>query len=320
MASKMKKALCLVLAMALLFAFASCGKKETSDDTETKDDPKVNEEVKVDNEEKDKDEEEAPKSSLKEKYNILLMGTDAGGRLTDVLMVYHFDTKEKTVRMVSIPRDTKITLNGSTQKINAAHNYGKKFKNENGGDRSHEYAINAVSELTGISIDHYICIDLKAFRQIIDALGGFDFEVARNMDYDDSYQNLHIHLKKGMQHMDGDKAEQLVRFRKYSNGDIGRVQVQQQVLKALVNQKLNLEYADKVPEILDIISDNMETDLAAADFVSIVASAIEAVENSGGIETHILDGSAKYIGKVSYYIADTGKIAKVAGLFETNIE
>ncbi len=317
MASKMKKALCLILAAALLFAFASCGKKETSNDVETGDNPKVNEEVKDDDE---NGEEDTPKSSLKEKYNILLMGTDAGGRLTDVLMVYHFDTKEKTIRMLSVPRDTKITLNGSTQKINAAHNYGKGLKNENGGDRAHEYAINAVSELTGIAIDRYICIDLKAFRQIIDALGGFDFEVAQTMNYDDSYQNLHIHLQKGMQHLDGDKAEQLVRFRKYPNGDIGRVQVQQNVLKALISQKLNPEYADKVPEILDLLGSNMETDLAAADFVSIVASAIEAVENTGGIETHILDGTAKYIDKVSYYIADTGKIAQIAELFETDNE
>ncbi len=250
-------------------------------------------------------EEPAPK----EEYNVLLMGTDAEGGLTDVMMVYHIDPKQKQIKVLSIPRDTRILYNNRTEKINAAHAYGKKQKTSDGHDRADEYAIRAVKELTGIPIHHYACINFAAFRQVIDVLGGFDYDVPQNMKYDDPWQELHIDLKKGFQHLDGDKAEQLVRFRKYTDGDIDRVAVQQDVLKELIRQKVNPTGLAKVPEIYETVLKNVDTDMTMAEAVGIAKNILDAsaskVDENGeeisGIETFTLPGSFLDIRNVSYW-------------------
>ena len=225
------------------------------------------------------------------KYNVLLMGTDTSGYLTDVMMIYQLDPRNKKVNVLSIPRDTRIYYNNRVEKINAAHSYGKQQKDSQGGDRGDEYAIRAVRELTGIPIHHYVCINTAAFRQIIDAIGGFDYDVPRDMDYEDSWQDLYIHLKKGYQHLDGDKAEQLVRFRHYPNGDIDRVAVQQDVLRALVEQKVNITYVHKVPEIFSIILDNIDTDMTPKEALGMAFNVLDARGTEDGITTYTVDGS-----------------------------
>ncbi|MGN1097512.1 MAG: LCP family protein [Clostridia bacterium] len=243
---------------------------------------------------------ETPKS----KYNVLLMGTDAEGGLSDVMMIYQIDPQQKKVRMLSIPRDTRILFNNRSEKINAAHSYGKQQSDGNGGNRADEYAIRAVKELTGIPIHHYVCINFAAFRQIIDALDGFDYDVPQNMDYDDEWQDLHIHLKKGMQHLDGDKAEQLVRYRHYPNGDVDRIAVQQDVLKELFKQKVNPIYITKVPEIFGIIRSNIDTDMSITQAIGMANNILAANGSEDGLETYTVPGVGKYVGSVSYFIAD----------------
>lgn len=230
----------------------------------------------------------APKS----KYNVLLMGTDAEGGLTDVMMIYQIDPQNEKVNVLSIPRDTRILFQGRTEKINAAHAYGRRQKLAEGGDRGDEYAIRAVKALTGMPIHHFVCISTAAFREIIDQLDGFDFEVPQDMDYDDVWQTpeLHIHLKKGMQHLDGDKAEQLIRFRHYPNGDIDRVQVQQAALKALIKQKVNPIYLARVGEIFTNIMDKqVDTDLTAIEAIGMAQNILDANTN-GTIQTYTIDG------------------------------
>ena len=244
-----------------------------------------------------------------EKYNVLLMGVDAGGSLTDVIMIYQIDPVTESVNMLSIPRDTRVTFNGRTEKINAVHARGTQQADPQGGNRGDEYAIKFISELTGIPINHYMCINTAAFRQIIDALDGFDFNVPRNMNYDDDWQDLHIHLNAGMQHLDGDKAEQLVRFRRYTNGDIDRVNMQQQVLLALVDQKVNAEYISRVPDIFKIIKDNVSTDMSLSQTVALADDVLAAVGDQGGeVTTHIADGSFNDGSGVSYWILNTSKM------------
>ncbi len=232
--------------------------------------------------------DEAPKS----KYNVLLMGTDAEGGLTDVMMIYQIDPKHEKVNVLSIPRDTRILFQGHTEKINAAHSYGRMKKLADGTDRGDEYAIRAVKALTGIPIHHYICISTSAFREIIDALDGFDFDVPQNMDYDDPWQDLHIHLKKGFQHLDGDKAEQLIRFRKYPNGDIDRVKVQQDALKALIQQKVNPVYLARVGDIFKMIMDEqVNTDMTTSEAIGMAQNILSANSTEDGIQTYTIDGS-----------------------------
>ena len=225
------------------------------------------------------------------KYNVLLMGTDTSGYLTDVMMIYQMDPQNEKVNVLSIPRDTRIYFNNHVEKINAAHSYGKQQKDSQGSDRGDEYAIRAVRELTGIPIHHYVCINTAAFRQIIDAIGGFDFDVPQRMKYTDEWQDLYIDLQPGYQHLDGDKAEQLVRYRHYRNGDIDRVKVQQDVLKALVDQKVNITYVHKVPEIFGIILDNIDTDMTPQEALGMALNVLDARGNEDGITTYTVDGS-----------------------------
>ena len=243
------------------------------------------------------------------KYNVLLMGVDAGESLTDVIMIYQIDPQEKKINMLSIPRDSKVTYNGRTEKINAVHAYGSQQADPNGGNRGDEYAIKFIKDLTGIPIHHYMCITIPAFRQIIDSLGGFDYNVPRKMDYDDNYQDLHIHLEPGMQHLDGAKAEQLVRFRRYTNGDIDRVATQQGVLKALVEQKVNVSYVSKVPEVFRAIRDNVNTDMTLPEFIGLSNDILSInTDSPGSISAATADGSFGDTGGVSYWVLNTSKL------------
>lgn len=256
------------------------------------------------------------KESPKSKYNVLLMGTDAEGGLTDVMMIYQIDPQLNKVSVLSIPRDTRITFNGRTEKINAAHSYGRQEKDSDGNDRSDEYAIRAVKELTGIPIHHFVCINFAAFRQVIDALGGFDYDVPQRMKYTDVWQDLYIDLQPGMQHLDGDKAEQLVRFRKYTNGDIDRIAVQQDVLRELIKQKVNPSGLAKVPEIYKIVLDNIDTDMSLAEATAIAKNILDANGSEEGIQTYTLPGNFRTISGLSYWEADVDEIEKlVADVF-----
>ncbi len=192
----------------------------------------------------------------KEKCNILIMGTDKSGLLTDVIMIAQIDPIDDSVTVMSIPRDTNIAYPKGDKRINSVHAAAEKNK------KGSEAAIIAVRELTGIPIHHYVKINTRAFVDCVDALGGVDFNVPQNMNYEDPAQDLYIHLKKGQQHLDGDKAEQLVRFRSYWNGDIGRIKVQQDFMHALIDQKLQMKYVGKVGDIYSIVSKNIETSLS----------------------------------------------------------
>lgn len=198
------------------------------------------------------------------KVNILIMGTDVSGLLTDVLMLAQIDTVKNTASVMSIPRDTYIKYRGYKGKINGVHAtyYNKSIKSGS------EDTILAVKELTGMPIHHFVKVNTKAFRQCVDELGGVDFNVPRNMHYSDPAQDLYINLKKGQQHLDGDKAEQLVRFRNYPNGDIGRIKVQQDFMNALIDQKLNLKYVGEIGDIYSVLISNLETSMSPEDAIA----------------------------------------------------
>lgn len=195
------------------------------------------------------------------KVNVLLLGVDKEGLRTDTIIVASFDTEDNTVNMLSIPRDTRMYVGSRYQKINAAHALSKK----NGKIIGPEGSIEAVTRLTGIPINYYIEFSFDAFRDTVDALGGVYFDVPQNMNYEDPVQDLYIHLKKGYQLLDGDKAEQLVRFRRYPQGDIKRVEVQQAFIKAVAEQKLNASIIGKIPELYKSLTKNVKTNATLGD-------------------------------------------------------
>lgn len=221
-------------------------------------------------------------------YNILVLGVDVEARLTDVMMLCQIDTVNHKMNMLSIPRDTRVSINGRMTKINSAYHSGV------------EQTIKSVKELTSLPIHYYYLVNTTAFRDAIDAVDGVDFEVPRDMDYEDPLQNLYIHLKKGYQHLDGNKAEQLVRFRRYPNGDLGRIEVQHNFFSALIEQKLAAKYVLKIPELYSIISENSSTNMRVVDMLS-AGKQLLGIDKSD-YSTYTVPGEAKTIDGISYFI------------------
>jgi LCP family protein required for cell wall assembly len=242
---------------------------------------------------------ETPKSEgMKGRLNILLVGTDLGGVHTDTIMVASYDMDHKKVDILSIPRDTRVKVNGKYRKINSANAIG-----------GMDMLLETLKDSFGIGINYYVKINYKGFVEVVDALGGVDFDVPREMNYDDPVQDLHIHLKKGMQHLDGKQAEGLVRWRHnndfssgYAEGDVGRIKTQQEFIKAFIEQKLNLSNLDKAGELYGILVENVKTNMTIKNVLDLVPNLKELP--SDGITTYQLPGEGEYVGDVSYFLYD----------------
>jgi len=199
------------------------------------------------------------------KVNVLILGTDEGllpGGIrvqsrTDTMMVASFDPNTLEVKVMSLPRDSRVTIPGraNLDKINAAHAYG-----------GVNLAVATVQNLLDIPIHYFVRVDKSGFRKVIDAIGGVDYFVEFDMDYEDPYQDLVIHLKKGQQKLNGDKAEQYVRFRG-DGGDIDRIKRQQKFLLATVRTLLKPSNLLRVNQIIQIARNSVYTNIDSGDIV-----------------------------------------------------
>ena len=223
--------------------------------------------------------DENTKKNLPE-FRVLLLGisTDQDGvELTDTIMVASYNPKTQKATLLSIPRDTYTGSNPSRatayEKINALYSR----------NRRPDETLEAVNEITGLNIEYYVVIRTEALIELVDVIGGVTFNVPIDMDYDDSSQDLHIHLKAGEQLLDGDKAEQLVRFRhnndettypdEYGNNDTGRMRTQRDFIMATIKQTAKPENIFKIGEILDVAERNVETNIdfdVAKDYIPYV--------------------------------------------------
>lgn len=225
--------------------------------------------VELTEEEKQFEEEKKEVSQLNK--TIAVFGVDEDEVRTDVIFVVNFNTTTKKVKIVSIPRDTKVywsdkqrraynELTGnniSISKLNEMAAYGRINKNV-GNIR--DFTIDEIENLLKVHIDNYVVVNLDAFREIVDAIGGVDMYVPQDMYYKDDCQGLYINLKEGMQHLDSDNAEGLVRFRHYPLGDEARVQVQQTFLKA-VAEKVKSQNASTLAGIATRLFPYVKTDV-----------------------------------------------------------
>ena len=252
---------------------------------------------------------------------VLGVSEDIGVELTDTIMLCAYYPGEQKVSMLSIPRDTFVgnstTSADSFDKINALY------------QKSPEKTLEAVRNLTGIDVRNYVVISNNALRDVVDAIDGVYFDVPMDMNYDDTSQDLHIHLKKGYQLLDGDKAEQLVRFRhnndgttypaEYGTQDIGRMRTQREFLKAAAKQILSGNNILKVDEIINVLFKNVTTNLTINDIIKYIPAATEF--NTDNIQSEMLPGEADYIGILSFYIADEDKTNElISSLFELSEE
>jgi LCP family protein required for cell wall assembly len=203
--------------------------------------------------------EEPPEQDLG--YHSLV---DSFEGVSDSILLLRFNPQQQKLTILSIPRDTKTEIPGYGEaKINAA--------NEEGGAA---LAAEAISDLLGgVKIDRYIRINVQGVEKLIDALGGVTVYVPQDMKYTDHSQHLYIDLKQGRQTLDGANALNFIRFRYDNFGDIGRVQRQQLILRAVAEKATNLEVILKSPKILSIIQSHIDTNLSVEELLALSAFA-----------------------------------------------
>ena len=220
--------------------------------------------------------DENTKKNLEEfKCLVLGISTDEeGALLTDTIMVASYNPNTQKATLLSIPRDTYTGKNPAKatayQKINSIYS-----RKEDPQD-----VLDAVNDITGLNLQYYVIVKTEGFIKLVDAIGGVTFNVPIDMDYDDTSQNLHIHLKAGEQVLDGDKAEQLVRFRhnndgtsypeEYGDNDLGRMRTQRDFIMSVVKQTAKVENIFKLGEILDVAEENVITNIdfnVAKDYI-----------------------------------------------------
>ncbi|MDF2596825.1 MAG: cell envelope-related transcriptional attenuator [Clostridia bacterium] len=259
----------------------------------------------------DKEQEDEDNKQIVSNINqtIAVFGIDEDQTRTDVIFVVNFNSKTNKVKLVSIPRDTKVDwtdaqrnklqeYKGSTvytSKINEMTAYG-------GMENIRDFTIDEIENMIGSKVDNYIIVNLDAFRKIVDAIDGVEVDVPQRMQYTDNAQGLYIDLSPGLQVLDGDKAEQLVRYRQYLNGDVDRIQVQQLFLKAFAQKVMSPQMLPKIPQIVPIIFSSIKTDVSLTE-VSKYYPFLQSF-NMNYLSFNTIPGEGRYEGGVSYFFPD----------------
>ena len=242
-------------------------------------------------------------------YTFLLAGRDHESNSTDTIIVGKFDTVNHTLDAVNIPRDTLINIgwSNSPKKINSAYpGY------LNGGEDGVKGLLKHLREFVGFDVDCYAIVNLEVVENVIDAIGGVDFDVPINMDYDDPDQDFHVHLKAGQQHLDGAGALGVFRFRTsnngggYPEGDLQRIGVQQDLIKTIALDMLSLGNIPNLTKIIDLLIKNVETDLTASNIAFFARQFLKCSGNSVNFHTAPV-GTTCYINGVSYVSTDVAK-------------
>ena len=259
---------------------------------------------------------EETRKSLEE-LQVLLMGvsTDQEGvALTDTIIVASYNPNTQKAALLSIPRDSFTGTNTkravASDKINAIYNI----------TRDPTKTLEAVNKLTGLDLQYYAIVQTEALIELVDAIGPIEYYVPTDMNYDDPTQDLHIHFEEGLQEIDGESAEELLRFRKnndgtsfpeeYGDNDIGRMRNQREFITAVVEQTVKLENITKLGTIIDIASRNLITNLDIKILKDYLPYAVEfSTEN---LQTASLPGTVPDLSQtnnVSIYVVDKEETA-----------
>ncbi len=228
----------------------------------------------------------------KEPINLLVLIKEASGLHTDTIIIANYSPVTRQINLLTIPRDTKAN-NTSDIKINSFYEIGlNKTKDATKAENKHkalEYTAQTISNLTDININYYVYLDIDTIKAIIDKLGGVYFDVPAKLRYRDPVQNLNIDLEKGYQLLDGDKTEQLLRFRKeqrryytseelkelkqfYNGSDLKRTEMQIKFVNALIDQKLNLLQLPNLIPIIGYTFENVITNTELNDVLALVSA------------------------------------------------
>ncbi len=231
--------------------------------------------------------------------------------MTDTIMVCSYDPKTQQASMLSVPRDTFIGKDKekarASDKINSRYQLGV------------DKTLLAINRVTGMEIPYYLVVDTDALVKLVDAMGGVEFDVPIDMDYDDESQDLYIHLKAGKQKLNGDQAEQVLRFRHNNNGttypqeygeqDLGRMRTQREFLQTAFKQFFTLSNLFNINKFIDIAESSIETNLDFKTLKDYVPYAVDF--NTEDLVTDMLPGTPELCNKVWVYIVNKKQATEV---------
>ena len=245
---------------------------------------------------------------FQQRQTILILGVDSNGESTDkfkgtrsdTILLINLDPKTKSVNVISVPRDSKVYVAGEhgVQKINAAHALG-------GIDLTKQ----TIEETLGIKINKYVVVNNEGVKKLVDALDGVPVYIEKNMYYNDTSGKLHINLTKGLHVLNGNQVEGFLRFRKDGLGDIGRTSRQQWFLKSLLERLQSPSVIPKIPEVLNLATTYVKTDLTLYE-MSHIAAMLRNVDMND-VEFATLPGAPSKKGYISYWILDPEKTQDV---------
>ena len=233
---------------------------------------------------------------------VLCMGKSQN--MTDTIMVAKYSPKTQQASLLSIPRDSFVGKSkeyaSAYDKINAKYQI------------SPQDTIDAVNDLTGLNLKYYVTVDTKALRDLVDAIGGVEFDVPIDMDYDDSSQDLEIHLKKGVQVLNGMQAEGVVRFRhnndgtsyptEYGDNDLGRMKTQRAFIETVIKQTLKASNITKINQLINIAKEEVETNLSWDIIKNYIIALLDF--DTENLQTNSLPGTPQFFSELSFFVVD----------------
>lgn len=248
-------------------------------------------------------------------YTVLIAGQADPDYNTDTILLASYDVASQKVTVVNIPRETMVNVPWDIKTIGSVYQY------YGGGDEGMLRLREVVTDLFGFAPDYTIRIDLDAFGEIVDTIGGVNFDVPLDMDYEDPAQDLSIHINQGYQTLDGQQAMGVVRFRigengenGYANGNIGRIDTQQAFLRAMADQILQIQNISQISQIAEILAKIINTDLSASNILWFMQQAILGGLDVQDIQFITLPGegahyrSQTFQVEISYYLPDENSL------------
>ena len=238
----------------------------------------------------------------KDFYTVLVLGRDTGGGgNTDTMLLASYDVTNQKAKVMSIPRDTMVNVPWDVKRINSVYNY------YGGGEKGIKALYKEISQLVGFEPDYQVIVEWDAVGAIVDAMGGVYYDVPRDMNYDDPYQDLYIHQAKGYRKLSGEDAMQVLRYRHdnkdpvtrkrrgYLDGDIGRIKTQQGLLKAMIEQLLQLKNVTKIGEFARVVKNNVTSDLTFEEMLWFGSQAVMGGLKVDDVNFVTMPNTGKYI-------------------------
>lgn len=302
-----------------MFFISSEGVPSTlADNTKVEDTEETDVNADEDEEDKNKDKDKISQNKLVEKADVVafdnnkvtfvMLGVDAldekerSDIRTDTIIVVKCDFNTGEMKLLSIPRDTRLLIKGSLDKLNHAYNYG-----------GIDLTMKTVNDFLGTDIDYYVMIDYKAVEEVVDAIGGVALNVPRRMEYYDPTVDFRVDLKPGQQILDGNKAMQYLRWRKnnamtagYREGDVGRIEAQQYFLKEFIKQTLTPKNITKLPRIVQTYLRRVDTNIPIKHILNGISLANKL--DSENVQMEIIPGYGQYIDDISYYLVKKNQL------------